>query len=358
MGTSAQFFTKKLLDWHRHHNQREMPWKGEKDPYKIWISEIILQQTRVEQGLSYYNKFILQYPDVHLLACAKDDEVFKLWEGLGYYTRCKNLIATARFISKELNGKFPESYENILNLKGVGPYTSAAIASFAYNLPFAVLDGNVFRVLSRYFAIDTPINTPAGKKYYGELAQSLLAAKQPGEFNQAIMDLGATICKPASPLCSTCPLSKHCKAYLEDRVNELPINEKIVKQRKRFFNYLVISHRGKYYVHKRSGKDIWENLHEFYLIEDKTLLTIQSLENHPSFLAIGGEKMKLKKMTTVPSQKLTHQTIAANVFELSSTKSPVLPDTFFAADEDELATLAFPRLIANYLKEKKVSLNS
>src|SRR5450432_3260301 len=194
-------FTKKLLKWNLGSNTRTMPWKGEKDPYKIWLSEIILQQTRVEQGLGYYQKFIKAFPTVQQLAKAPQEKVFKLWEGLGYYTRCKNLIASALFISKDRKGKFPTDYESILGLKGVGPYTAAAIASFAYNLPHAVIDGNVFRVLSRYFGISTPIDSPDGKKLYALLANELLDKQEPGLYNQAIMDLGAVICKPQQPLC-------------------------------------------------------------------------------------------------------------------------------------------------------------
>ena len=196
-----------------------MPWKGEKDPYRIWLSEIILQQTRVEQGLSYYNNFIRTFPDIHKLAKAQDTTIFKLWEGLGYYTRCRNLIATARYISKELKGKFPSSYEDILALKGIGPYTAAAISSFAFNLPHAVVDGNVFRVLARIFGIDIPVDSAAGKNFFTILANELLDAKQPGLFNQAIMDFGAVQCKPAAPLCTTCVFKKTCAAFLQNKIN-------------------------------------------------------------------------------------------------------------------------------------------
>jgi A/G-specific adenine glycosylase len=198
-------FTEKLLDWNNNNNKRSMPWKGEKDPYKIWLSEIILQQTRVEQGLSYYQSFITNFPTVYDLAKAPDEKVFKLWEGLGYYSRCKNLIASAKFIVNDLNGKFPDTFETIVALKGVGPYTASAIASFAFNQPYAVVDGNVQRVLSRYFGISTPVDTSAGKKLYQHLAESLLDINVAGLYNQAIMDFGAIICKPQNPLCTQCP---------------------------------------------------------------------------------------------------------------------------------------------------------
>jgi A/G-specific adenine glycosylase len=207
------FFTQQLLKWDKKQNSRAMPWKGEKDPYKIWLSEIILQQTRVEQGLGYYNRFIAEFPTIHDLAKAPETKVFKLWEGLGYYTRCKNIIITARYISSELKGKFPVTYNDILKLKGVGPYTAAAIASFAFNLPHAVVDGNVFRVLARYFGIDTPIDSITGKKNFTVLANELIDKKIPGKYNQALMDFGAVLCKPQQPLCDTCPLKPNCSAY-------------------------------------------------------------------------------------------------------------------------------------------------
>ncbi|MCY7291511.1 MAG: A/G-specific adenine glycosylase, partial [Ferruginibacter sp.] len=198
-----KFFTENLMLWNNKYNRRTMPWKGEKDPYKIWLSEIILQQTRVEQGLEYYNRFLIKYPKVELLAVADENEVFKLWEGLGYYSRCKNLIVSARIIAFNYDGIFPNKYEDILKLKGVGPYTCAAIASFAFNLPHAVVDGNVLRVIARFFGIDTPIDSIKGKKVFNTLAQTLMDTVSPALYNQAIMDFGATICKPQLPLCST-----------------------------------------------------------------------------------------------------------------------------------------------------------
>ena len=225
-------FSKRLLEWNQRNNKREMPWKGEKDPYKIWLSEIILQQTRVEQGLKYYNNFIKAFPDVQALAKTQDAKIFKLWEGLGYYSRCRNLIASARFIAKERKGKFPGTYDDIKSLKGVGPYTAAAIASFAFNLPYAVVDGNVFRVLARVFGINKPIDSAEGKTFFNELATELLDKKQPGLYNQAIMDFGAVVCKPALPLCTKCIIKKNCFAFLNNKVNELPVKEKKIFIRK------------------------------------------------------------------------------------------------------------------------------
>ena len=237
-----KLFVNSLLDWNMHHNRRMMPWKGEKDPYKIWLSEIILQQTRVEQGLMYYENFINNFPTIIHLADAAEEQVFKLWEGLGYYTRCKNLIATAKFIAYDLNGKFPTDYASILALKGVGPYTAAAIASFAYHLPFAVLDGNVYRVLSRIFNIDVPIDTLEGKKLFEAVAQQILPSEQPAAYNQAIMDFGATVCKP-QPNCANCFFNLHCKAFLNGNQQALPIKIKQKSSKKRWFHYVVLSYK-------------------------------------------------------------------------------------------------------------------
>ena len=202
-----------LMNWHTYVNDRKMPWVGIKDPYKIWLSEVILQQTRVEQGMAYYEKFIENFPTITSLAAAKDETVFKLWEGLGYYNRCKNLLFTARNVVNKLNGIFPTHYDDIVALKGIGPYTAAAIASFAFNQPYAVVDGNVFRVLSRLFAIDTPIDSTNGKQQFTTLAQQLLDKENAAIYNQAIMDFGATVCKPVNPLCHDCPLLSVCEGY-------------------------------------------------------------------------------------------------------------------------------------------------
>ena len=280
------FFSSSLLLWNKIRNKRRMPWKGEKDPYKIWISEIILQQTRVQQGLDYYNNFIQQFPDIKSLAVAEEEKVYKLWEGLGYYSRCRNLIETARHIHNNLNGIFPDKYEEVLSLKGIGGYTASAIMSFAFNKPYAVLDGNVYRVLSRFFGIELPINSSEGKKYYATLSQLLLDKKQPALYNQAIMDFGAVVCKPVLPLCNICPLQKKCIAFLENKTTSLPVNNKIIKQKERFFNYFIVRHKQDFYVAKRSGKDIWQNLYEFILIESQSVFAQKDLITDPKFLSL------------------------------------------------------------------------
>jgi A/G-specific adenine glycosylase len=336
-----------------------MPWKGEKDPYKIWISEIILQQTRVQQGLAYYKRFITAFPDVKSLARAREQKVYKLWEGLGYYSRCKNLIASAKYIHENLGGKFPEEYENILSLKGIGTYTASAISSFAFNKPYAVLDGNVFRVLSRFFGMEIPINTSTGKKVYAELAQQLLDKKKPGEYNQAIMDFGAVICKPLSPACLECPLRNECVAYQTNRVSELPVNEKIIRQKKRFFNYLVVSLANKYYARKRTEKDIWQNLYEFILIETDSLINDDEslLKNEQFRTTFTANHFKINFISKKYSQKLTHQLITGRFFHIELKKPLPLSEKWQLVSKKHLNTLPFPKFIVSYLRDKNVSLN-
>nr|MBA4167414.1 A/G-specific adenine glycosylase [Chitinophagaceae bacterium] len=254
-------FTLKLLKWNLESNRREMPWKGETDPYRIWLSEVMLQQTRVEQGWAYYEKFIKTFPSVHDLAAAPESFVFKMWEGLGYYSRCKNLLDTAKYISAHLNGRFPGSYEEILKLKGIGPYTAAAIASFAFDENRAVVDGNVQRIIARYFGLSTPIDFPQGKKLFAGLAQSLIDENAPAIYNQAIMDFGATVCKPKNPLCAICIQASDCEAFNHGFVNILPVKEKRLKKRVRWFYYFIIEVGDSVYMRRRETKDIWQHLH-------------------------------------------------------------------------------------------------
>ena len=338
-----------LMQWNRQNNTRKMPWKGEKDPYKIWLSEIILQQTRVEQGLKYYEKFVSNFPNINKLAAAKDERVYKLWEGLGYYSRCKNLIETARFISKDLMGKFPDKFEAILGLKGVGHYTASAIASFAYDLPYAVVDGNVFRVLSRIFGIKKPTDSTEGKKFFTQLAVQLLDKKQPGIYNQALMDFGAVICKPY-PLCNTCIFKDHCFAFKNDLVDKLPVKEKTIKITTRWFNYLVIENNKRIYIHKRTGKDIWKNLHEFVLIEtnsDTAVNAILTKAEKEKFLKKGS--YKIVSISPVYSQQLSHQKIMGRFIKMVSKKELAIPG-FKAVSLKQLSQYAFPRFITAFFE--------
>lgn len=342
-----------LLKWNTEQNDRQMPWKGEKDPYKIWLSEIILQQTRVEQGLGYYNNFIKTFPDIQRLAKAKDEKIFKLWEGLGYYTRCRNLIVSARFIAKERKGKFPDSYEEIKALKGVGPYTAAAISSFAFNLPHAVVDGNVFRVLARVFGIGKPTDTTEGKKYFTQLAEELLDKKEPGIYNQAIMDFGAVVCKPVAPLCSTCCFKKICTAFQNDRINELPVKEKKIKIRQRWFYYLILEYKNEMVIRQRTEKDIWQDLYEFPLIESSIELDkknlLQQIEKRNLF---NSKDTELISISYLFKQQLSHQLITGQFIRFKAKRKFSGAESWQWIAKDRIGKYAFPRFINQYLREK------
>jgi A/G-specific adenine glycosylase len=345
-------FTALLLNWNHSLNKREMPWKGEKDPYKIWLSEIILQQTRVEQGLSYYLKFVELFPDVFSLAAAPEAKVMKTWEGLGYYSRCRNLIYTAKFIVNDLGGKFPADYEGLLNLKGVGPYTAAAISSFAFNLPYAVVDGNVFRVLSRIFANSTPIDSTTGKKYFTELANELVDQKEPGQYNQAIMDFGATICTPA-PKCNICPMTKICKAFQQDIVTHFPVKEKILKKKDRWMTMFVLRTDDKIFVKQRIAKDIWLQLFEFYTEETEKAVKWKPIEVQSLFKERYALDIVASTRIDNLKQQLTHQTIHSEFIEVRIQKIPApLNRAFFPITE--LSGFAFPRIINEFLERHPV----
>lgn len=342
-------FTTLLVRWHLETNRRQMPWKGEKDPYKIWLSEVILQQTRVEQGWGYYERFIKRYPTVGHLAKAKDEDVFKLWEGLGYYNRCKNLLFTARQIVKEQKGKFPENYDAIIALKGIGPYTAAAIASFAFNLPYAVVDGNVFRLLSRVFGIETAIDSTEGKKEFTKLADEVLDRKKPGAYNQAIMDFGATLCKPVAPFCSGCVLQKICVAYKEGKVNYLPVKEKVLLKKHRWFYYFLLEHDNKILIHKRSAKDIWENLFEFYLMEaGEQIKWNNELVSKWLQKQFGLQDADVVNISAVLVQQLTHQQIKGQFIKIRLHTIPDSLKHYQWLPIKKLNELAFPKFINQY----------
>ncbi len=360
-----QYFTRQLMKWHEHENHRSLPWKHEKDPYKIWLSEIILQQTRAEQGLPYYLGFTRNYPTVGKLAAADDEEVFRLWQGLGYYNRCKNLLATARFISNELGGKFPDTYEAIINLKGIGPYTAAAISSFAFNMPHAVVDGNVNRVLARYFGIDTPFDSTEGKKLFQSLAQELLDKKNSAGYNQAIMDLGATVCTPQAPLCGQCALKTHCFAFDQGLTASLPVKSKKLTVKKRYFYYLLLRTEDKLWIHKRADKDIWQNLHEPMLIEHnaalntKELLALPAFKSAlPEFITKSPDSKSYKSPADVIyegtlTQRLTHQLIETRFFTLSFKETFEIPQTEGKwVSCNELKNYAFPKTLVSFLEKK------
>jgi A/G-specific adenine glycosylase len=349
--TNKTFFTTELLKWNNIQNERVMPWKNQNDPYKIWISEIILQQTRVQHGEKYYNRFIEAFPTVQHVAKAPENNVFKLWEGLGYYNRCKNIIASARYIANELDGKFPDTFEDLLLLKGVGNYTASAIASFAYNLPYAVLDGNVFRVLSRFFGITTPIDNDSGKKIYSHIADELLTKKNPAVYNQAIMDFGATICKPKLPLCHICPLKQNCSAFLKSITNILPVKEKIIKRKSRWLYYFLVEYNSKLYIRKRIEKDIWQNLNEFVLIETPKRVSIGALKLSPAFKKIFHSiPFTFTSISKIYTQQLTHQTISGRFIRINIKTELSIPD-YQLISIKALNLLPFPKFITTYLKD-------
>ncbi len=344
------YFTKKLLAWHEHENTRSLPWKEETDPYKIWLSEIILQQTRAQQGLPYYNSFTTAFPNVAALATANDEDVFRLWQGLGYYNRCKNMLATARYIHNELNDVFPDKYNDLLSLKGVGPYTAAAIASFAFNLPHAVVDGNVYRVLSRFFAIDTPFDTTQGKKQFAELAQELIKEDSSAAYNQAIMDLGATVCTPSTPLCDVCPLMKNCIATSNNLIEVLPVRSKKVLVKNRYFNYLMLIHDKKIWIQKRGSGDIWENLHQPFLIETDSPLMAEQVNKID---LIANNKRNIESITAdgTSKQRLTHQMIHTNFYTVNFRNKPNLgTHEGFWVSLSEINKLAFPKTLVSFFK--------
>jgi A/G-specific adenine glycosylase len=347
-------FTSNLLHWNKFSNNRVMPWKGEKDPYKIWISEIMLQQTRVEQGIGYFNRFMEAFPSIQDLAAADDDKVFKLWEGLGYYARCRNMLETARIVVSNYKSFFPNTYEQIANLKGIGPYTASAIASFAFNLPHAVVDGNVLRVLSRYFGISDPIDTTASRKKFNELANGLLNQENPAQYNQAIMDFGATICKPKAPLCNNCPLQTDCRALQSNLVDKLPIKSKRLIKKDRFFHYILFKYENTIFCRKRIEKDIWQNLFEFYLVEaDKMFTTKELFESDGMVNILKDIHYEVKTISTMYKQQLTHQVITGVFYTVEVESFLELGAGFLAVDETQIRSLPLPKFIFSYLDQNQ-----
>ena len=349
-------FTQILLKWHTGQNNRKMPWKGEKNPYKIWLSEVILQQTRVDQGWAYYEKFLEAFPTIHDLAHASEQKVFKLWEGLGYYNRCRNLIATAKKIDAEYNGEFPDTYEEILSLKGIGPYTAAAIASFAFRLPYAVVDGNVTRVLSRYYGDSTPIDSTAGKKLYAQLADALLDREQADLYNQAIMDFGATVCVPRNPLCGECVQRSGCQALQKGLVSQLPVKEKSNQKKQRWFYYFVVeTPDNKVYIRQRTGKDIWEGLFEFVLHETDRPVYFDDGDIGGSDLVrqlFGRQSLTVRYISRVYRQELSHQTIQGQFITVGLKKKSVSLPGYALIDREQLADHPFPKFINGWLQDR------
>ncbi len=340
-------FSNQLIFWYLQ-NKRDLPWRRLNDPYAIWLSEIIMQQTRIEQGLPYYLKFLDVFPTVFDLAKADELQVLKNWQGLGYYSRARNLHASAKWVAFENKGVFPDTYQGLLKLKGVGDYTASAIASICYNEATAVVDGNVFRVLARYFGLETPINTTQGQKEFKALAQELIDPKDPGTHNQALMEFGAIQCKPQSPNCNECPLNTSCFAFANMEVSRLPVKIKKQKIKKRYFNYLVLNGE-KTLLKKRTGKGIWENLFEFPLIESERTLTLEELLAHQQFNQVFTHYEHVRAFNhEAILHKLSHQHLNVYFWIVKSNQDPV-----DAIPWDKFEAYPVPILIANFVENFK-----
>lgn len=337
-----------LMEWYAGH-KRDLPWRDTTDPYRIWISEIILQQTRVAQGYDYFLRFIRRFPDVKSLAEASEDEVMKYWQGLGYYSRARNLYAAAR----SMNGVFPTTYEEVRSLKGVGEYTAAAICSFAYGMPYAVLDGNVYRVLSRYFGIDVPVDSTEGKKLFAVLAQEMLDVSRPSLYNQAIMDFGAVQCTPQAPSCLFCPLSETCRALREGKVRQLPVKRHKTKMQDRFFNYIYVRMGAYTFIHKRTGDDIWKNLYELPLIETEREWSEEEFLSSSEFASLiaEGETPEIRTVCRGVKHVLSHRVIHANFYEVALPEDSSSFASFMRVPKEELGRYAVSRLVHQFLEK-------
>lgn len=343
-------FAQKLLAWYDL-NKRTLPWRQTGDPYYIWLSEIILQQTRVDQGIPYYLKFVEVFPRIELLAVASEDEVLRLWQGLGYYSRARNLHAAAQYVVGHAGGVFPRSHKEVLSLKGVGEYTAAAIVSFAYNEPYAVVDGNVFRVLSRVFGVGEYIDTAKGKKVFSDLAAELLDRESPGLYNQAIMDFGALQCVPKSPACGECPFADSCFAYIQGLIEVFPRKKGKIVTKDRFFNYLDIRVGDSVFLRRRTEDDIWKGLYEFPLIESEKKMSFEDIVATAEYkkLLSGSSQIKLAKIREM-KHVLSHRVIHATFYRLEA-------DSFGDADclkidSVDVGGYAVSRLIEKYLGEE------
>jgi A/G-specific adenine glycosylase len=340
-------FTDKLMNWYGKH-KRPLPWRCTNDAYKVWLSEIILQQTRVDQGMNYYYKFISTYPDVKDLARADEQDVLKLWEGLGYYSRARNLHKASKYIVNQCNSVFPDNYKDLLLLNGVGPYTAAAIASIVFNEPAVAIDGNVLRVASRIFLINDPVDKAKTHNSIRAGLKDLIDLKNPGDFNQAMMELGAMVCTPKNPKCDRCPVYMHCLAFANQKQNTIPVKSVRVKVKKLFFNYLVLNCNGKTMIHKRDS-GIWIGLYQFPLIESENRLFNQ-VEIENILIKKGFSPFHHLSASTVIKHVLTHRKISACFWVFSTAELPEL-DKYKVIDQSELVNYPFPQLSVNFINE-------
>lgn len=342
-------FSEKILQWY-HKNKRQLPWRATTEPYNIWLSEIMLQQTRIAQGLPYYEKFVEEFPTVEAMAAASEERILKLWQGLGYYSRARNMHATAKMVVRELGGKFPDNHADLMKLKGVGDYTASAIASICFGEPQPVVDGNVYRVLARYYGVDVPINTPKGAKYFKNLAREVMHTENIRDYNQGIMEFGAIQCTPQKPDCRACPLNSGCAALQKGVVEKLPVKLKTQKIKKRFFNYLVVFDNEKNtLLEKREGKGIWQNLYQFPLVEFEKKVGLAEIRDN-----ILNQK-KIEGVVSVTSfndmpivHKLSHQHLYTHFWRVDL--AATLPD---GVPWEKVSEFPVPVLIADFIKKVK-----
>ena len=336
-------FSDELIQWYLK-NKRDLPWRNTTNAYVIWLSEIILQQTRVEQGMPYFFRFVEKYPDVKSFAAADEGDILKLWQGLGYYSRGRNMLKTARQIAGQFGGEFPVDYDKLIKLKGIGEYTAAAISSFSANQAKAVVDGNVFRVLARYFGISEPINSTKGKKMFQDVANSLLNKEHPGLHNQAMMEFGAMLCKPKNPDCEMCPVRSGCYAYTHNAIAQLPQKLKKAKIRERFLNYIVITDGNTILMNKRDEKDIWANMYDFPLFESAGRLSPDEVIDLPKVKEYFGENINIINTYPIKKHILTHQHLHAQFIHIS-TQSIKLEQKWFYIYVNNLKNIAMPKII-------------
>lgn len=342
-------FTDNVVLWY-HQNKRDLPWRNTNDPYIIWLSEIILQQTRVDQGMPYFYRFAEAYPTVTHFAAATEDEILKLWQGLGYYSRGRNMLKTAQLVQQKFGGKFPHRFDDLIALKGIGEYTAAAISSFAANQAKAVVDGNVNRVIARYMGISEPINSTKGKKLFQQLANELLNQQAPGLHNQAMMEFGALLCKPKNPDCNICPVREGCYAFNNKQVDKLPVKLKTGKIKNRYFNYFLITQGDKLLVNKRGDRDIWANMYDLPLIETSELLSVDELFSSPDIISFFGIIPKIVSVSPLQKHVLTHQHIYTTFYHINLEQNKFnLKSTMFFTEVKNLNNLALPKIVFLFL---------
>ncbi|HTH83533.1 MAG TPA: A/G-specific adenine glycosylase [Mucilaginibacter sp.] len=340
-------FSDELVKWYNY-NKRDLPWRHTKNAYIIWLSEVILQQTRVEQGLPYFYRFVEKYPDVSSFAAAGEDDILKLWQGLGYYSRGRNMLKTARMVQEQYNGRFPDTYDELIKLKGIGEYTAAAISSFSSNEARAVVDGNVYRVLARYLGISEPINSTKGKKIFQEIANDFLNKKNPALHNQAVMEFGAMLCKPKNPACGICPVNTTCYAFIHNATTALPVKLNKLKIKERFFNYFLFTDGVSLLMNKRDERDIWANMYDLPLIETDCLLPLNELIALPETIEFFGNDIQITESLSAKKHVLTHQHLHVRFITLKQAPVKMKPNWAFIKVE-KLQNLALPKVIFIFL---------